>query len=32
MEELELIYNKILDGESLVKEVVKEHGSITDDK
>ena len=28
----ELIFDKILDGESLVKEVLKEHGSITDDK
>lgn len=28
----ELIYSKILDGESLVKEVLKEHGSVTDDK
>lgn len=32
MEESELIYNKVLDGESLVKEVLKEHGSVTDDK
>jgi hypothetical protein len=32
MEGAELIYNKVLDGEELVKEVLKEHGSITDDK
>lgn len=32
MEGLELIYNKILDGESLAKEVLKEHGSVIDDK
>ena len=28
----EIIYNKVLDGESLVKELLKEHGSVTDDK
>lgn len=28
----EMIYNKVLDGESLVKELLKEHGSVTDDK
>lgn len=28
----EMIFDKVLDGESLVKEVLEEHGSITDDK
>lgn len=28
----EMIFDKVLDGETLVKEVLKEHGSITDDK
>ena len=28
----ELIYDKVLDGESLANEVLKEHGSITDGK
>jgi len=28
----EMIYNKVLDGESFVKELLKEHGSVRDDK